>query len=157
MAIMLAGCEPVSDSERQYFESRNQEVEQQRQFMQSLTDANTMENAMNMVKVHPSQRENVPTEKWINDMLARLAGEVMFPRWEARRRGPNRFEVLFTYTHIDRDYNIQRGGYAWEVDTLLKMVSDPRELSAEELDPQARRPSVTLEDDVIAPEAFSLE
>ena len=157
LAVVVAGCEPVSESERTYFETRDQELEEQRQFMQTMTDANTMENAINMVKKHASPTENTNTEAWINNALNRLVGDVMFPKWDARRLGPNRFEVMFTYTHIDREYTITRGGYAWEVDTLLKVVSDPRELASADLEPQPRWPAVELKDDVITPEAFSLE
>jgi len=44
-----------------------------------------------------------------------------------------RYDVTLTYTIMNELGGIEKKGYAWRVDLVLKTVSDPREMSAAEL------------------------
>lgn len=154
----VAACEPMSDAERSYFESRDFDVEQERQLMQTMTEWNSVDGAIELVKSTPAPEDEEGTiEEWINRERMGIEGDVMFPRWEGLRRGSNRFEVRYTYTVIDFDYNIQKTGYRWDVDTMLKVVNGPEPIDPEELEPKPRRPLTqdAIEDEL--QEDFSLE
>lgn len=154
--VGLSACTPVSESERAYFESREKEQEQQQAFIHAMAEANSIEGALAMVKEYPAPDETGTTEEWIDREQARLSGDVLFPRWEGLRKGPNKFEVQFTYTHRDEDYNIVKKGYGWEVDTLLKLVNGPRELEDAELETRPRRTAAQDQYETLR-EEFSLE
>ncbi len=154
--ISLCACAPVTESERAYFESREKEQEQQQAFIHAMAEANSIEGALVMVKEYPAPDESGSTEQWIEREQARLSGDVLFPRWEGLRKGPNKFDVLFTYTHRDQDYNIVKKGYGWEVDTLLKLVTGPRDLDDAEMETRPRRTAAQNEYETLRKE-FSLE
>lgn len=139
-ALLLTACEPMSEDEQRYFESREFDADQQQALMQSTMEWNSVDGAIEMVKANdaPDDAEGTILE-WVEQKRAAIQGEVMFPRWEGRRLGAHRFEVRYSHTVIDFDYNIDKFGFAWEVDTMLKMVAGPTELGPDDLEPRPRR------------------
>ncbi len=137
--LLMAGCEPMSDSEQRYFESREFDADHQQAMMQSAMEWNSVDGAIELVKATDApEGEGGTIEEWIQRERAGIQGDVMFPRWEGRRLGTHRFEVRYTHTVIDFDYHIEKSGYAWEVDTMLKAVAGPTVLDPAELEPRAR-------------------
>lgn len=84
----------------------------------------------------------IPVQEWINRKLEESGGQIMFPRWNVRRRGVNQFEVTFTYTVLKEDYSILKAGYVWKVDAVLRLVTAPTPLDEKDLERQSgmRRP-----------------
>lgn len=75
--------------------------------------------------------DGLATSNWVHRQLGLVKGEIMFPKWEAQRRGKTRYEVRFTYTLIDPDNRIVKRGYAWSVDAAVQVVDPPREIDPE--------------------------
>ncbi len=139
-------CEPLSESEQRYFEAREFDADQQRELMQTVAEWNSVDGAVELVKATDApDDEEGSTEDWIERKRAEIRGDVMFPRWEGRRLGSHNFEVRYTHTVIDYDYNIEKSGFTWEVDTMLKMVNGPTPIDPAELEPRPRREPPRLE------------
>ncbi len=101
--------------------------------------------AIELVKQHEAPEGEGTVEEWIDRQIGEKRGDVMFPRWEARRSAPNRYEVRYTYTYRDVDLRIEKRGYQWDVDTMIDVVGDMTHLSPEEVDGRARRAREQLE------------
>jgi len=139
--LLLTACEPLTESDGRYFEAREFDADQQQAMMQSAMEWNSVDGAIELLKATEApDGEEGTIEEWMDRKRAAIAGDVMFPRWEGRRLGSHRFEVRYSHTVIDFDYNIEKMGYAWEVDTMLKMVAGPTELTEADLEPRPRRP-----------------
>ncbi len=142
-AVALAfgvACEPLPESERRYFESRDFDADHQQAMMQTDFEWNSVDGAIELVKITEApEAEEGTIDEWIRGIRAAIDGDVMFPRWEGRRLGSHRFEVRYTHTVVDSDYTIERFGYAWEVDAVLKTVDGPTALDPAELEPRPRR------------------
>lgn len=157
LVLVLVACGPVTEEERAFFEAREEEREQERMFQQKLTEWNSVEGAIEMVRAEPAPGDrDESNEEWIERRRTAVRGEVMFPRWEANRVGANRFIVQYTHTVIDEDYNIERTGFRWDVDTLLKQIEGPVTIDPEEWDTRSQRPAIPARREV-ATEDFSLE
>ncbi len=141
---LLTGCEPLSEGELRDFESREFGRDEQRALLQDAAEWNSVDGAVELVRSFeaPDEEEGT-TEEWIRRKREAIEGDVMFPRWDGRRLGSHRFEVRYTHTVIDYDYNIEKSGYAWEADTMLKTVVGPTPLEPAELESRPRRPSLT--------------
>ena len=89
--------------------------------------------ATQLAQTSPAEDGNGTTSDWVSRQLALCRGSVLFPQWRARRSGLTKYEVTFEYTLVDGSSQIQRLGYAWEVDISLKTVSPSRMLRPDEL------------------------
>ncbi|MDD2236644.1 MAG: hypothetical protein PHP44_13425 [Kiritimatiellae bacterium] len=91
--------------------------------------------------------EELTVDEWLRGKMENSGGQIMFPRWDVRRKGANKFEVSFAYTVLKEDYSIEKEGYAWRVDTVLRLVSAPTALDEKDMErqsgirPPAGRPS----------------
>ena len=157
--FVWTGCEPVSEQERAYFEARAMEEEQEGLLMETKTEWNTVDGAIEMARTTMMADTNVfagTHGEWVRARVEQVRGDVMFPRWEGQRKGANRFEVRYTHTEIDDDYNLERVGFTWNVDTMLKLVDGPQPIDPAELAPRERpRPELKPLDGFT--EDFSLE
>ena len=84
-----------------------------------------------MVQMSPAKEGDGTIADWVDRRLKELTGQLMFPRWQAERRGASKFEVQFTFTLIDEQNRIVKRGYAWSVDVPLNLVGPTRELEPE--------------------------
>jgi hypothetical protein len=84
-----------------------------------------------MVQLSPAKEGDGTIADWVDRRLKELTGQLMFPRWQAERRGASKFEVQFTFTLIDEQNRIVKRGYAWSVDVPLNLVGPTRELEPE--------------------------
>lgn len=136
-----AGCSPLSDAERAYQEARQREAER-RETIRSSLDGGTEESAaIEMARESPATGGEGTTEKWVERQLAQSKGSVLFPHWQARRYGISKYEVSFTYALMNELGEVEKKGYAWKVDVVLKVVSPGRVLTAAELGAGTTRPA----------------
>ncbi len=156
-ALLLgAGCGYQSETERAFFQERDAERLQRQEQLQLVTAAVPEEEVLGLVQDHEMADGSGAAGDWVIRQVNALGGQHLFPRWQVFRRGANRYEVRFTYTHLDASNTMTRRGYSWSVDAALKLVGEARELDAEE---QAR-PGRTLgrrEEDRIRQHEASLE
>jgi hypothetical protein len=143
--ILVTGCGdpiPYAENER-YMESL---PEQERR---PAMDAEAGESeALKLVKQNPAEEGEGTMADWMQHILDTETGQTMFPRWSAKRRGVNRYEVRFVYTVLGEDYRITKKGYSWSVDLVLRTVGPPRVIPVDELmrgKPRQRRRNRTLE------------
>lgn len=83
------------------------------------------------------------TGRKIEEQAAAMEGSVLFPRWTARRVGASDYEVRFTFTHIDNQYNMARKGFSWIANVAKKTAGPMRVLRPEDFgedENAARRP-----------------
>jgi len=98
-------------------------------------DVRTMsELALKTVREWPAGPEGseTTTGQQIEEQTAALEGSVMFPRWTARRTGANDYEVRFTFTHINNQYEMEKKGFSWIVNVMQKTVGPRRILRQED-------------------------
>lgn len=140
VVLSVTACDPLSEDELRDFEAREFESNEQQALLETAAEWNSVDGAIELVKSSesPEGEEGTITD-WIELKRNAIEGDVMFPRWDGRRLGSHRFEVRYTHTVIDYDYNIAKSGYAWEADTMLKVIDGPTPLDPEELDPRPRR------------------
>ncbi len=132
-AGLFGGCRPANDSERAFAEAREAEA-QQREALRATLEGGTEESAaIKLVRQSAAPEGGGNTEAWIQRRLGQDKSSVMFPHWQASRRGIGKYEVRFTYTAMDELGEIKKRGLAWTVDLVLKLVSPPRELKTDEL------------------------
>lgn len=104
-----------------------------------LDDANEETTAIRLVQQSSAPDGPGTCEDWVQRHLEQLLGNVMFPRWQTQRRAASKYEVTFTYTLVSESNEIRHGGFAWNADLLLRLVSPMREMTDEELTPRAAR------------------
>jgi len=91
--------------------------------------------ALQIVREAPAEEGGgATTGGQIEEQTAALEGSVMFPRWTARRVGANDYEVRFTFTHIDNQYNMNKTGFSWIVNVAQKTAGPRRVLRPEDFD-----------------------
>lgn len=134
----MTSCDPVSDPDRGYHDIQDR-GRQQELFRQALMDETAADEAIEIAKRHVAPDGAGTVEEWIDNRRMEPEGEIMFPRWETRRTGPNRYEVRYTYTFRGEDLTIEKRGFAWEVDTMIDVVGDMTILSPEDIDARTRR------------------
>jgi len=138
-AFLFGGCNPATDAERAYMEKRQNEAQVRSTVRQSLDGGTEERVAIQLVKDAPAPEEEGTTEAWLRATLDKLKGDVLFPRWQGYRRGREQYEVWFTYTFMRQDGGIEKKGYSWTVDVVLKIVNPPRALTPKELDMRTSR------------------
>ncbi len=133
--LALAACSP-SDSYERVQRSRSFEGERalprdEDSLREVVADSVNTEDVLKLVKRYPAPQSDHDTETWLTKKLHDDPGRVMFPRWEVLRRGSSKYEARFTYTYIGEDNRMVKRGLTWNVDTVLKVVSPPRDLQDE--------------------------
>ena len=81
--------------------------------------------------------EELTVEEWLRKKMESRGGQIMFPRWNVRRRGANKFDVTFVYTVLMPDYTIEKEGFTWRVDAVLRLVSAPTGLDEKDMERQS--------------------
>jgi hypothetical protein len=142
--LLAIGCGSGSTAERSYLKERREKKSEKSTPIRASDVGEETQNATRLAQTSPAEDGKGTTEEWINRQLSLCRGSVLFPQWRARRSGLTKYQVTFEYTLVDGSTQIQRKGYAWEVDLSLKTVSPSRELRADELDnrPSGRRRSL---------------
>lgn len=136
---VAAGCGPATEEERAYLDARQAEIERREDLQRTLQGTSEESAAIAMVKEAPAEGGALRTEAWVRRQTDAHGGTVLFPHWQALRRGVGRYEVQFTYTLMDGQGDVQKKGYAWSADLVLRLVQPPRELKPEEAGPPASR------------------
>ncbi len=133
--LLLAGCggDQGVDGSYEAFSVREGPT---RSVARSMADAASVDEAVEMVKKWVAEDQLGTMEQWVEAELGRVRGDIMFPQWEATRKGAHQFDVLFTYTHRDLDYHIDKKGYRWEVNTRLNVVRGPEPWREEKEEPE---------------------
>jgi hypothetical protein len=132
-ALMLLGalcpaCKPMSEKEKAYFDARDAERRELQTVRDALTDSSLDSEVITMVK-ESAAPDGGTTEDWIKYTTTSAGGTVMFPEWTVSRRALNKFDVRFTFTLIDASNRITQSGFSWQVDTILRSVGPPREVT----------------------------
>ena len=136
--VLLAGCGPVSDSERAYFEARANQQEQSEMLRALINSRQTDADVLQMVKAAPVKEGEGNMEEWVGQQMTFVVGQVLFPRWEVQRRGVSTYEVRYTYTHIDASNQLYRSGFKWDADPLVKVISAPSVIKPTAVDARNR-------------------
>lgn len=135
------GCSPPSDAQREYEGARRREEERQETVRSSLERGSDESLAITLAKESPASDGEGTADQWVGRQLAQNTGSVLFPHWQARRYGLEKYEVSFTFRRMNELGEIEKKGYAWKVDLVLKTVSAVRAMTAEELNVGLPRPS----------------
>lgn len=133
VCVLAGGCSPQTDAEREYRERRRVESIVRESIRDSLEGGAEESEAIELVKESPAPDGETATAAWLQASMNERSGSILFPRWQAFRRGIDRYEVWFSYTFMAPDGAIQKKGYAWNVDLMLKAVKEPRPLTESEL------------------------
>lgn len=154
---VVAGCGPTTyvDDDLYYAEGPGQETDQD--MVRTISEWNSIDAALELVQgaEAPEGYEGTVLD-WLAELRDGIEGDVIFPRWDSRRKGANRFEVTYSHTVIDFNYNIFKTGYRWDVDTMLKLVHGPEDIPPEDLEPP-QRPMPALEPVELLSDDFTLE
>ena len=119
------GCGYYTESERAYYANREAERLQQQDQRNALVATLPNQEVLDLVYETDAPDGIGKTKGWATREVEALSGQVLFPQWLVARRGASRYEVRFTYTFIDATNKMARRGYAWTVDTALKLVDAP--------------------------------
>jgi hypothetical protein len=136
-AGLLLACSPQEGYERMLKERAKKEGEpttpRDEEALRSVVqESANSEVVLAMVKNYPSPDPQITTETWLARHLHDQPGQIMFARWGGLRRGANKYDVTFTYTEIGADNRMVKRGMMWSADTVLKVVSAPRDLPKED-------------------------
>jgi len=134
MVFLLGGCGAgTTEEERAYIEAMEAERQIRESIRVTLDGDKEEDAAIKMVREQESPDGVGNTGAWVQRLTDGSKGDVLFPRWQARRKGVGRHEVWFSYTVLDVDGTVEKRGLAWVVDLSLKLVDGPRDLTAKEL------------------------
>lgn len=141
-ALLLASCTP-QEGENEY-RRRRQDYDTTRSrgvdsLAEVVVDSAKSEDVLKMVKEYQSPDAAINTDTWLARQLYGDPGQIMFERWDVQRRGASKYEARFTYTRVGGDNRMVKRGWSWNVDTVLKVVSPPRELAVDEQVGRSRR------------------
>lgn len=160
MIMASISCSPMTEQEEEFFQQRKERREQQEMISTVLEGSTRQAEAMTMVKEQEAPDKRGTVEEWLERAILIPGAKIMFPRWKVLPRGKDKYEVRFEYTAMKEGFEIEKRGYSWNVDLVLKIVSPYRELELDapgrsldrsEASQQQRRRRATAE------EVFSLE
>lgn len=137
--LFSGGCSPMTEDERAVQEERKSEAAQREALRRALDGGAEESVAIKLVQSAPAAQGEGTTEQWLQRQAATNDSSIVFPRWEAERRGMGKYQVIFTCTLMHEDGRINKWGVAWSVDILLKMVAPPREMEQSELSARTSR------------------
>jgi hypothetical protein len=133
LAGLCFACSPPTDQEVAYFDKRAQEREELERTTQTLQGSTRHAEAMAVVKGHAAPDAKGTIEDWVSRKASEARSHALFPRWKVVPRGRDKYEVRYEYTLMEENYDLEKKGYAWTVDLMLKIVSPHRELKDSEL------------------------
>lgn len=122
----------MTDKEKAYFDARDAERRELQAVREAINDSSVDSEVIDMVKQSEAPGAAGTTEEWLKTIGTVRGGTVMFPEWSVSRRALHKFDVRFTYTLIDVSNHVAQAGYSWQVDTILRSVGPPRDVSAAE-------------------------
>ena len=131
--LFSGGCGPTTEEERAIHGVRKSEAEQRDALRRALDGATEKSVAIKLVQTAPAAQGEGTMEQWLQRQSSTNGSSIVFPVWEADRRGMGKYEVSFTCTLMLGDGSIGKWGVVWSVDILLKQVSSPREMTQSEL------------------------
>ncbi len=131
--LVLAGCSPVTEGERQYLERRKTEREQREALRTALVEGAKDEDVLQMVREALAPEGAGTMEAWVDRKTAAFRDQIMFPKWEVLRRGSSKYEVRYSFTVMDANSAMSKRGFYWNVDFDLRVVSLPKEIMPAEL------------------------
>ena len=129
----LPACSPPTDSEKAYLEGVEARAERQDNLKKTLETAREDEDIVKLVKTHKAADGRGTYEDWGSRQMNVTHGTILFPRWQVARKGASKYEVSFTFSKLDAGGNMTKMGWAWSVDQVLKLISEPRALTTAEL------------------------
>lgn len=88
-----------------------------------------------------AEGDEVPLGQWVEEHLEQLQGDALFQTWDGARISPNRYDIRFTFTHVDKDGVISLCGFTWSLDLMLGLVGTRQVLSEEQLEKLFRHKS----------------
>jgi hypothetical protein len=133
LALTLPACGPRPDPESGEDAVQDEDTARRDKLRQTLGTATEEEAAVKTAQESQAPEGEGTAKDWIQRTLEAVEGDALFPRWEAHRRGMEKYDVWFTYTLVPRDGPAEKQGYSWNVDLVLKLVAKPRLLKPEEL------------------------
>ncbi len=133
------GCSPMTEDELAVQERRKSEVEQREALRRAVGDGTEEGVAIKLVQSAPAAQGGGTMEQWLQRQAATNDSSIVFPRWEAERRGMGKYEVIFTCTLMREDGRVGKWGIAWFVDIPLKVVASPREMKQSDLSARSSR------------------
>jgi len=133
VCLFLVACGSQSDREREIREQLKQERLARDSIADTVGRRYDEAEVLQMVQQSTAPVEGQTCEEWVRELTKDIRGDVLFPSWRATPRGSNKYEVRFTYTLMGVDNTVTRQGWAWKVDMVLKLVSSPQELEAEDI------------------------
>lgn len=137
--LVFSGCNPMTEDERAVQDRRNSESEQREALRQALGGGTEESVAIKLVQSAPAAQGAGTMEQWLQGRAATNGSSIVFPRWEAERRGLGKYEVIFTCALMQEDGRVGKWGIAWSVDIILKTVTPPREMEPSELNARSSR------------------
>jgi hypothetical protein len=155
--LWLAACAPQSEREREYFRQQEAERAERETLKLAIVESAKDTDVIQMVKQSASMRANLDTGVWVDQQMAQIQGQVIFPRWEVVRRGSSKYEARYSYTLLDADNNMAKRGWRWDVDIMLKIVSPPRDIVMEDSTHRKRSSETEMQQRRIVEEEKSLE
>lgn len=158
--VALAGCTPLTEEEQAYIEKQREQEDQQELVNEALRGSTRQTEAVEMVKSKAAPDGNGTIENWVDRQMALIDTTIMFPRWTARPRGADKFEVRYEYSTLDSEYTSEKQGFAWTVDLVLKIVGAVRDIEETQSQGQAAQERIShqiLREQEERKQQFSLE
>ncbi len=121
----MAGCDRINVEDRAFFDELERNRSQRESVLRRANDKVTTGDVIERVKQHEVEGKGTTTEQWLMAEIAGMGGQMLFPRWEAIRRGSNKQEVTFSFVLINDRNQMQRMAYSWQVDVLDMTVESP--------------------------------
>ena len=133
---LLPACAPQTAAERAYFEERQAEAEAKVTLKNKLSESTLKDSdIVNMVSSNAAPDKLGDTDDWLKRQIGQVDGQILFPRWKVLRHGDTKYEVQYAFSVIDDQNRLIKRGYQWQVDALVKLVGQPRELTFAEQTP----------------------
>jgi hypothetical protein len=121
----VVGCDRIRVEDRGFFEELELERSQREVTLRRANENVTTGDVIERVKQTVVDDKGGTTEQWLMAEIAKMGGQMLFPRWEAIRRGSNKQEVTFSFVLINDRNQMQRMAYSWQVDVLDMTVESP--------------------------------
>ena len=131
--IFSCGCERIAPEDQTFFEEQAKARAEKESMMRRVNDAVTTDDVIDRVREHPVDDTGQTTQEWLNQQIADMKGQMMFPRWTTVRRGSNKQEVTFTFVLNDTRNQMHKLAYTWQVDVLEMTVGPPQFNKLEEI------------------------
>ncbi len=118
LLAVVTGCDPVRPEDRAYLAALEEERAAHEGRMRTVVAEWQTEDLIRHVQQHPAPEGDGDMQDWLLREAIRLGGQPLFPRWLAVRRGSNIQEMRYQFMLMDRDANMRRYAFSWELDVL---------------------------------------